>query len=163
MDKKQRKTWNFEREDKRKKEKKQNRKKSRILKTGLLGEFKREKPLKYQEIKNCLLGLSPKTKRTKTKSKKTKHQKKQKRKHLFVCWQTTPNFWQFLFFNLDSFISAKLYFAENAIEIVFSAEHSFCVSEIVKTPFEAPSPNGIFVTKSAIWGFPLCLLKPLLL
>ena len=41
--------------------------------------------------------------------------------------------------------------------MVFSAEHSFCVSQIVKPPFEAPSQNGF---KSAVLGFPLCLLKP---
>ena len=34
------------------------------------------------------------------------------------------------FFNLRSPISAKLCLAENTLEIVFSAEHNFCVSQI---------------------------------
>ena len=43
MDKKQRKRWNFEREDKRKTRKKHNRKKTWILKTGHLGKQKGKK------------------------------------------------------------------------------------------------------------------------
>ena len=38
----------------------------------------------------------------------------------------------------------KLCLTENTIEIVFSAGHSFCGSQIVKTPLEAPSKNTIF-------------------
>ena len=65
---------------------------------------------------------------------------------------------KFLFFNLHSFI------AENTIILLFSAEHSFCVSQIVKDLFrEAPSQNVTSATKSAILGFPLCLLKRLFL
>ena len=51
------------------------------------------------------------------------------------------------FLNLHSFISAKLCFAENTIKMVFSAEHSFCVSRIVEPPFEAPSQNGTWFQK----------------
>ena len=54
---------------------------------------------------------------------------------------------------------AKLCPAENNIKIVFSAEHSLCVSQIVKPPFEGKAQNG----KSAILGFPLRPLKPLFL
>ena len=55
------------------------------------------------------------------------------------------------FFNLHSLISAKLCFAESTTKIVFSEEHSLCVSQIVKPPFEAPSQNGTFATKNAIF------------
>ena len=68
-----------------------------------------------------------------------------------------------LFFSTYTLLFCKAVFAENTIIIVFSAEHSFCVSQIVKPPFEALSQNGTFATKSAILGFPLCLLKPLFL
>ena len=59
----------------------------------------------------------------------------------------------FCSFQLALFYYCKAVFAENIMKIVFSAEHSFCVSQIVKRPFEAPSPNGTFATKSAIFGF----------
>ena len=73
----------------------------------------------------------------------------------------TPIFWQISgFFNLHTFISAKLCFAENTIKIVFSAE-SLRASQIAKTPFKAPSQNGTSATKVLFLGFPLCLLKPL--
>ena len=46
---------------------------------------------------------------------------------------------------------------------MFSAEHSFCVSQTVKTLFEDPSQNTPLQTKSAILGFSVCPLKPLFL
>ena len=58
---------NFEREDRRKTRKKQNKKKRRILKTGFMGEQNRQKHPKLQE--NILFGPFLQNKRTKTKRK----------------------------------------------------------------------------------------------
>ena len=136
------------------KEKKQNRKKQRISKTGLL-----KIPPKNLQIcrKITFLGLLQ-NKRTKLRERnKTTRNPSPPKKHLFACWQTTLQFLvNSAFFNLRSFISAKLCFSENSIKIVFSAEHSFCLSQIVKPPFEAPSQSGMFATHSAIWGFSPC-------
>ena len=57
-------------------------------------------------------------------------------------------------------MSAKLYFAENTIKIVFSAEHSFCVSQIVKPLFQGKTQNGTFGCKSATLGFPRACWNP---
>ena len=78
--------------------KKQNRKKIRILKTGLLGEQAGKNLLKFQE--NCRFGPFNKPKEQKHRKKIQNHQTPPK-KQLFACWQTTPYFWQFLF-NLHS-------------------------------------------------------------
>ena len=67
------------------------------------------------------------------------------------------------FFKLHSFISATLCFAENTIKIVFSGRAQLLGITNSKAPLEAPSRNDTFATKSAILGFPLCLLKPLFL
>ena len=67
----------------------------------------------------------------------------------------------FCFFQLTLFYFCKaVCVAENTIEIVFSAEHSFCASQIAKPPFEGPSQNGPFETKSAILGFPCACWSP---
>ena len=72
-----------------------------------------------------------------------------------------PMFGKFLFFfNLHSFISAKLCFAENTIKILFSAVHSFCVSQIAKTLFEAPSQNTPFQSNVPFWVFPCACWNP---
>ena len=111
--------------------------------TGLVREVNRKQPLKLQE--NSLLGPFKKTKAQKHGQQKAKPPKtKMTKKHLIAFWQTTP-FLVILcfFFKLYSFVSAKLCFAENTIKIVFSAEHSFCVSTDRKTPFRGETP--IFV------------------
>ena len=117
--------------------------------------------------KIALLGLFfSRQKRTKTPRKKQNHQttpKNKKNTFLHVGKQSPIFKFVVFFFKMHSFISAKLCFAENTIEIVFSAEHSFCVSQIVKPPLEAPSQNGTFEGKRAILGFPLCPQKPLFL
>ena len=68
--------------------------------------------------------------------------------------QRLLNFWQLTVFYLCKVVMPKT-------QNVFSAERSFCVSQIVKTLVKAPSQNTVFQTKSAILGFPLCPLKPL--
>ena len=70
-----------------------------------------------------------------------------------------PLFLVNLFFNLHVFF-CKAMFADNGIKTVFSAEHSFCVSQIIKPPFEALSQSGTFETKSAILGFPCARWNP---
>ena len=137
---KTKKKCNFEREEKRRKTRKEDRKgrKKNILKQAFWGNKTDKKPLKLQE--NSLLGPLYKTqaqKHRQQKNKTTKKQNKHAQKNLFAFWQTTPIFGNFLFFfKLHSFMSTKLCFAENTIKIVFSAEHSFCVSQIVKPLFE---------------------------
>ena len=109
------------------KAKKQNRKKRNTLRQAFGGNKIDKKPLKLQE--NSLLGPFYKTQDKNTSNKKQNHQKKKKnipKKDLFAFGQTTPIFGKFLFsFKLHSFMSTKLCFAENTINIVFSAEHSF--------------------------------------
>ena len=105
-----------------------NRKKRRILKTGLLGTNKEKKTLKLQE--NSLWVFFFQTKKIKHTKRKQNHQttkstNKQKNTFLHVG-KHRAIFGKFvLFFKLHSFFSAKLCFAENTIKIVFSAEHSF--------------------------------------
>ena len=57
-------------------------------------------------------------------------------------------------------MSAKLCFTEKTAKIVFSAEHSFCVSQIVKPPFEGKTKNGTFETKVPFWVFPCARWNP---
>ena len=49
-------------------------------------------------------------------------------------------------------MSTKLCFAENTIKIVFSAEHSFCASQIVKPLFEG-KPKWHFCNQKCHFGF----------
>ena len=82
-----------------KERKKQNSKKRRILKTGLLGEQKKtKKTLKLQE--NSLLGPFTKQKNKHTEKKEPNHKKNKtnNKKHPFVCWKTTPYFQLTLFY-----------------------------------------------------------------
>ena len=133
------------------------------FKDRFLGDTKKERKL-WNCRKTAFLGLFPnkkqqKTQRYKTKPPKNKNDKQ--KEHLVACWQTPPPIsGNFCFFNLHSCISAKLCFADDTIKIVFSAEHSFCVSQIVKPPFEAPYQNGTSETKSAILGFPCACWNP---
>ena len=115
----------------------------------------------------AFLGFFSKEKIKHTK-KKQNHQTttttKQTKKTPFCMLANTPLFLvTFCFFKLHSFISAKLCFAENTIKIVFSAEHSFQVSQIVK-PLSRPLPKmALLQPKVPFWALPLCLLKPLFL
>ena len=110
MDKRQRKTMNSEREDRRKTRENRIRTKRRILKDKPFGGWTtRGKPLKLckkiegKQGKNIGLfqalwrnkkekSLLEQSKRKKQKTRQQK-QKNWTRKTLFACWQTTPNFW----------------------------------------------------------------------
>ena len=162
------KRWNFEREDKSKTRKENRKGRKEAFQNRPFGgrKWKKKKKKNLQNCKKIIFGAFCKTKAQSAGNKKTKLQKKSK-KHNLAFWQKKPPFFgKFVFFKLRSFMSAKqpkLCFAENTIKIVLSAEHNFCVSQIVKPPFEGKTQNGTFETKSAILGFPLCPLKPLFL
>ena len=51
-------------------------------------------------------------------------------------------------------------FAENTIKIVFSAEHSFCVSQIVNPPFEVKPKMALLQPKVSFWVFPRAFWNP---
>ena len=131
MDKNKRHKMEFRREEKGKQGNKTEWEEKTKFKTGLSGTLSR----KNSKIawKLPFLGFFQTIKNKNTKKKKTPKKNKQKR-HLYTCWQTTPCIF------------------ENTIKIVFSAEHSFCVSQIVNSPFEAPSHNSTFETKKCQFG-----------
>ena len=56
-------------------------------------------------------------------------------------------------FSTYSLLFCKVVFSENTIKIVFSADHSFCVSQIVKTLLEDPTQNAPFQTKKCHFEF----------
>ena len=138
---------------------KQNRKKRRILKTGLLGTQKRKTTLKLQE--NSLLVFFP-NKKHKEKIKNTKQQEKQIKNTFCVLANTH------LFLVIFVFSSYTLLFLQSCVcwkhykNSVFSRARLLGITDS-KAPFEASSQDGTFATQSAMWGFPLCLLKPLFL
>ena len=89
------------------------------------------------------------------------HKTPEPNKNLFACSNQIHYLGKiFPFWQLRPFSLQKLCFAEKAIKIEISAEHSFWGSQIVKTLLETPSKNT-HVQKTWIFGFPLCLLKPL--
>ena len=115
--------------------------------------FRGNKILKTSKLQeNGLFGPLYKTQAQKHGGKKTKSpkNKKQTKKTPFCILANSPFFGKFLFF------SRKLCFAEGTIKIVFSAEHSFQVSQIVKPPFEAPSPKWHFCNQKCHFGFFPC-------
>ena len=134
---------------------KQNRKKRRISKTGLLGTQKRKRTLKLQEIAFWFFS------KQKHKDKKQNHHTtKNKQKTPFCMLANTP------LFLVMFFSSYTLYFRKAVLRWKHYKNSAFSRTQLLgitdsKAPFEAPSQNGTFATKSAILGFPLCLLKPL--
>ena len=140
---------------------KQNRKKRRILKTGLLGEHNGQKPLKLQE--NSLFGPFYKTEARKHRQQKQNHQKAKENipKKTFLHFGKQPlslvNIW---FFQVTFFRVYKDVFCwKHYKNSVFSRTQLLGFTDS-KTPFRGKTQNGTFATKSAILGFPLCLLKP---
>ena len=162
MDKKQRKMefW----KGRQKEHQKQNRiGRKKDFKDRPFGGKIEKKTLKLQE--NSLFGPLYKQKHKNT--EKQKHQKTKNRpnKHLCAFWQTTPYFWSIIvcFVQVTLFHVCKAVFRwKHYKNSVFSRAQLLGITDS-KAPFEAPSQNGTFATKSAIWGFPLCLLKPLFL
>ena len=143
------------------KQKKQNRKKINTLRQAFGGNKIDKKPLKLQE--NSLF-TKHKTKTQATKNKTTKKQKKTYQKKTFLHFGKQPLFLvNFCFCSscilscLQSCVCWKHY--KNS---VFSRARLLGITDS-KTPFRVKTPNGTFATKSAILGFPLCLLKPLFL
>ena len=107
----------------------------------------------------AFVGLFTKHRHKNTGNKKQNHRKAKKKKNIpkktfLHFWQTTTIFGKFLVFKLHSFMSTKLCFAENTIKIVFSAEHSFCVSQIVKPLFEGKPKIALLQPKVPFWVFP---------
>ena len=113
---KPKKKWNCEREDKRKTRTKQNKRKEGFQRQTSWGHKKKKTTLKLQENNLCGAVSKQKTK-TQRNNKTIKKTKTNERKHLLACWQTTPIFCKFMFFfDLHSFISARLCCAENTIK-----------------------------------------------
>ena len=143
-------------------ERKQKRKKRSILKQAFWGNKIDKKPLKLQE--NSLLGPFYKTQAQKHRQQKTKPPKSKKTypKKNFLHFGKQPLFLVnfCFFFKLHSFMSTKLCFAENTIKIVFSAEHSFCVSQIVKPLFEGKPKMALLQPKVPFWVFPRACWNP---
>ena len=159
MDKKQRRKWICKREDK--SNTKQNRKKINSLRQAFCGNKIDKEPLKMQENNHFGLLCTKQKHRNTEKPKKQNHQnqKKDQKKHLLPFWQTTPIF-VFFFFSLSCLQSCVCW--KHYKNCVFSRTQLLGITDS-KPPFGAPSQNGTFATKSAILGFPLCLLKPLFL
>ena len=154
--------WNFEKEEKGKPGKKTEKEEKKHFKTGLLGNKIDKKPLKLQE--NSLLGPFYKTQAQKHRQQKNKTTKTQQTypKKTFLHFGKQPLFLVnlFFFFKLHSFMSTKLCFAENTIKIVFSTEHGFCVSQIVKPPFRGKPKMALLQPEVPFWVFPRACWNP---
>ena len=149
--------------ERQKPKKKQNRKKWNTLRQAFCGNKIDKKPLKLQE--NSLFGPFLQNTRTKsqaTKNRNTKKQKKHTQKTPFcILANHHPIFVKFLFFmKVHSFRSTKLCLAENTIKIVFSAEHSFQASQIVKPLLEWKPKMALLQPKVPFWVFPCVRWNP---
>ena len=139
------------------KKRKRNRKKRRILKQAFWGNKQDRKKL-WNCRKIALLGLCAKQKHKNT-EKQTKPSKKPKNTFSQFGKQP-PIFGKFLFFSnytlscLQSCVCRKHY--KNS---AFSSTQLLAITNS-KAPFEAPSQNGTFSTKSAILGFPCACWNP---
>ena len=107
-----------------------------------------------------------KQKHRNTENKKTKppKPKKWRKINLFAFWQTTPYFCKFFVFYQGTFfhVYKAVFCWKHYKNSVFSRAQLLGITDS-KTPFRGKTQNGTFATKSAILGFPLCLLKPLFL
>ena len=65
------------------------------------------------------------------------------------------------FCNLHPILCKSCVLLKTLLKIVFSAEHSFCGSQIAKTVLEAPSKNNLFQTKCAFSVFPCAAETPI--
>ena len=109
-----------------------------------------------------LQNTSTKTQATKNKTTKKQKTKKHTKKNLFAFWQTTPIFGMFFFEVAFFHVYKAVFFWKHYKNSVFSRAQLLGITDS-KTPFRVKTQNGTFATKSAILGFPLCLLKPLFL
>ena len=124
-------------------------KKRRILKTGLLGTQKKQNDSKIAG-KQPFVFFSP-NKNHYEKTKQPPNNKKQT-KTPFCMLANTPLFLvNVCFFKLHSFISARLCFVESTIKKVFSAEHGFQVSQIVKPLLRNLPKMALLKPKVPFW------------
>ena len=159
MDKKAKKKMDFWKG--RQKQKKQNRKNRNSLRQAFCGNKIDKKPLKMQENNHFGLLCTKQKHRNTEKPKKQNHQNPKKdQKNTFVHSGKPPLF--LFFFFLLSHVCKAVFCWKHYKNSVFSRTQLLGITDS-KTPFGAPSQNGTFATKSAILGFPLCLLKPLFL
>ena len=145
---------------KRKTRKKHNRKKRRIWKTDLVGNEREKK-----QLQNCrnLTFLGTSTKRRKTKRNKRKSTKRQIKQKTPLCMlANNPQFLvNFCFFQLTLFYFCKAVFCQKHYKnCVFSRTHSFCVSQIVKTPFERLPKMALLKPLVPFWVFPCACWNP---
>ena len=166
MNKKQRKNWNFEREDKRKTRKDNRKGRKKHFKTGLLGEQNRQKNSRIAR-KEPFLGLFTKQKHKNTGNKKQNHQKNKRTDHkinTFLYFGKQPLFLvNFCFFQVALFHVCKAVLGRKHYKnSVFSRAELLCITDS-KAPFRGKTQNGTFATKIAILGLPSCLLKSLCL
>ena len=105
---------------------------------------------------NSLFGAFFQTKKNKnTKKKEQNHQKHKTNKNTFLQVANTPPLWWISVFQLTLFCFRKAVFCWKHYKIVFSAEHSFCVSQIVKPPFEALPKMALLKPKVPFWVVPV--------
>ena len=155
MDKDQRKMMEFWKgRQKQNKERQQKRKKWSILKTGLLGEDNRKKPLKLQRVP--FLGLFYKTKAQQHKQQKDNTTKKQitRPKNTFLHFGNNPKFFgHFCFFQVTLFHVCKAVLCwKHCKSGVFSRARLLCITDS-KTPFWGENPKWHFWHQKCHFGF----------
>ena len=153
-EKKQR--WNFEREENRKIRRKAKKKRRTLKKGGFWGTEDKKTPKLQENGLFCLVQNKEKPENQKPNQNQTTNQKREGLKTFWML-KLDPHF---LLHFVTSKSLQKLRFAESTIKIMFSAEHSFCGSQIVKTPSRGPSQNTLFQTDCAFWVFPCARWNP---
>ena len=143
MDRKEREKMEFWKgRQKEKKQKKKNRKTKRVLKRGLLGDQKRKNS---KTAENSPLGGLKKTKE----NKNTREQQ-----DTFVHVDTQPPiFGKFLFF---TYTKAAFCWKHDKNSVLSRAQ-LLCITDGISRPLPK---TPLWKQKGAIWGSPLCLLKP---
>ena len=149
MDKKKRKMMEFWKGRQNENKEKQNRKKRRIFKTSLLGE-QRGKPSKT--ARNSLLGAFPKKKEPKPKRETTQTPKNKQKQPPFCMLANSPQCLVNSWFSTYTLLFLQLCVLLKTLQkIVFSAERSFCVSQIVK-PLSRPLPRMTILQQEVPFG-----------
>ena len=111
---------------------------------------------------NSLFGPSYKTKAQKHRQQKTKPPKNKKadhKKHLLHFGKQPPIFGIFVFSSYTLSCLQSCVLLKTLRNSVFSREQLLYMTDR-KAPFQGKTQNGTFGCKSAILGFPPCLLKP---
>ena len=127
------------------------------------GGTKELKPLNCRKIGFWGLFKKNKTKQNKT-NPSPPPKKKEAKKNLFTCWQTTPILGKFLFLTCTLLFLQAVSHWKHYENRVLSRTQLLCITDRKKkNPFEDPSENTPFQTKSDILGCPLCPPKPLFL